>query len=762
FVQQELTTPFDLSSGPLLRAGLLQVQDNRWILLFSMHHIITDGWSMEILMQELVQLYYWHRKSQTGTLLPLRIQYKDYVIWQQQQLSGHALQQHRDFWMQILKGPLPVLNFPGDYVRPALKTFDGGTVLAKVDANISRQFKMLVQHQGATLFMGLLATINAILHRYTGQEDIITGSPVAGREHIELENQLGLYANTLVFRTRFAGGDSFIALLQNIKQLTLQAYQHQGYPFDTLVNELRLPPDTSRNALFDVMLVLQNNQPANSIMQAGELSVSAYRETESPVSKFDLTFGFVESGDGLQVGIEYNSNIFRRETVVRLSNHLQQLLAAITHQPDAPINTLDYLNADEKQRLLYTFNATTTAYQDDKTVVHLIHEQAKRHPDKIAIKGDHSSYSYRQLMNRACQVTRRINGLYDTSDKAPVGVLLSRSADMIAVLLGVLQSGRPYIPLDPIYPAQRLKYILKHSGCQILITEENRSDHFEIAGLSILKIEDIPVQNENDLITVNDISSAHDTAYIIYTSGSTGKPKGIAIAHRSVVNFLNSMRSKPGITANDLLFAVTTCSFDIAVLEMFLPLISGACVYMAGYDTLSDPQRIIKKLEETGPTIIQATPSFYQMLFDSGWEGNGALKVLCGGDLLSEAVAEKLLQHCRELWNMYGPTETTIWSTTGKIEQPKQARNIGAPISNTQIFIVDEQLQLAPIGVPGTIFIGGDGLAAGYYRNEMLTEERFIKNPFNPKTRIYNTGDLGKWNADGSIEFLGRKDDQVK
>ncbi|WP_133054873.1 non-ribosomal peptide synthetase, partial [Niastella populi] len=763
-VHEQFVKPFDLSTGPLLRAALFQVADDRWFFTYVMHHIISDGWSMNVLLNELLLFYNAYGQGNEMTLPPLRIQYKDYAAWQQQQLNGASLAVHKAYWMQELQGPLPVLELPTDKLRPAVKTYRGGLVTATIDETVTGRLKRLTQQQGASLFMGLLAAVNALLYRYTGEQDIIIGSPVAGRDHEELEHQLGLYLNTLALRTRFSGDDSFMHLLEQVKQVTLAAYDHQLYPFDSLIEALELKHDLSRNPLFEVMVTMLNadidyvhkREHLNNVVLTG------YQEPmENPVSKFDLSFSFVEKENAIAVTVEYNSDIFNKGTVQRLSTHFLRLLDVATRHPLGRINYLDYLSADEQQHLLTDFNRTSAYYPKEQSIIDLFESQVLLHPDKIAVQDEEGSYTYTELSRQVNRVAQSIINTFGDGDKSPVGVLLSRSAALVAVLLGVMKSGRAYLPLDAKYPVHRLNYILRQSGCRLLITEGKTALPVDTAGMSIVKLEDM-LTSANGEQVVASLASATDAAYIIYTSGSTGNPKGIAIAHRSVINLVVSMQQKPGITANDVLFAVTTHAFDMSVTELFLPLVTGAKVFVAGEETLSEPQKIIERLAVIQPSILQATPGFYEMLFESGWQGSRQLKVLSGGDLLTASLARKLLDSAGEVWNMYGPTEVTVYGSGRKITDAADGKSIGYPISNTQIFIVDDRLKPVPVGIPGSIYIGGDGLALGYYRQEALTEARFISSPFDPQQKIYDTGDVGKWNEDGSIVFLGRKDNQIK
>jgi len=463
----------------------------------------------------------------------------------------------------------------------------------------------------------------------------------------------------------------------------------------------------------------------------------------------------------LELGIEYNTAIYDEYLIQRMFAHFENLLTQFTAQPQTLLAQADYLTEAEKQQLLLDFNDTAVTYPKEKTIVALFEEQVTRTPDHEALKDDQKVYSYLELDILSNQIAEYLIATYGQEDKSPIAVLLGRSADMVVFLLGILKSGRSYIPLDPTFPEERLAYIIENSQSKILIYEKE----YTVASTST--IERVAVESIMEGIyqydgAVSVTISPEDTAYIIFTSGSTGNPKGVEIGHQSLVNFLTSMQQKLKLEGNDTLFSVTTYSFDISILEFFMPFLSGSTLYMASQDVIANPLLLIQKIEEVEPSIIQATPNFYQMLFNADWNGSKDLKVLCGGDLLSEALAEKLVAHNLEVWNMYGPTETTIWSSMKKIEQAKDASNIGQPINNTQLYILNEFLSPMPIGVSGALYIAGDGLAKGYYKKEELTKEKFIKNPFSDNSLLYETGDVGKWNDKGEIEFLGRNDSQVK
>ncbi|WP_428229086.1 amino acid adenylation domain-containing protein [Flavobacterium sp.] len=761
-IQKETGYSFDLSSDSLLRAKVLKTGQDTYLFIAMMHHIISDGWSADVMTNDLFTLYTASRQEIGNTLPALKIQYKDFAAWQQEQLKKDTAESHKSYWLQKFEGPIPVLDLPTFETRPVIKTYNGKSVKKLYNSVLLKDFNTLCKSQGSTLFMGLVATIKLLLYKYTDQKDIIIGTAIAGRDHIDLQNQIGFYVNTLALRTQFESSDSFRMLLENVKNVTLGAYEHQIYPFDELVNHLPLKRDMSRNPLFDVMITFVNTDNLKvNIQKTAEVSIKAYETEEDAISKFDIEFIFEETAEGLNLNLVYNTDLYERQFAATILNHLEILLQSIISKSEVAISSLKYLTEDETNQLLITFNDTKFDYLKDKTLLDVFEKQVNKTPEKEAVKDDFKSYTYFELNKLSNQIAQYISAAYGDDDKSPIGVLLNRSATMIPVLLGILKSGRCYIPLDPTFPKERLNYIINNSETKALISEKD-FELEKVDGISVIILESILDKIDEFSGTFCKSISSNDTAYIIYTSGSTGNPKGVEIGHHSLLNFLTSIQQNPGVTSQDTLFSVTTYSFDISILEFFVPLFSGASLYIASHEVLSEPHLIIQKIEEIKPTLIQATPSFYQMLFNADWQGNQELKVLCGGDLLSEALAKKLIANSLEVWNMYGPTETTIWSSVKKIKHPKDASNIGMPINNTQLYILDSFLNPKPKGTIGALYIAGDGLAKGYYRNEKLTKEKFIKNPFKNDTLLYETGDLGKWNEKGEIEFLGRNDNQVK
>ena len=744
--------PYNLAEGPLLRAVFYQLADAQWVFGYGLHHIISDGWSGGVMVNELLVLYNAFSNNQPNPLPPLRIQYKDYAAWQQAQLSGESLKKHATYWQAQFSGELPVLNMPSDYIRPAIKTYNGGIVGNHFSMQLTKGLKALVHEQGCTLFMGTLALVNTLLHRYTGQEDIILGTPIAGREHADLHNQIGLYINTLALRTQFKGTDGFKALLAQVKQVTLGAFEHQVYPFDELVDDLNLKRDLSRNALFDVMVVLQNSDKQISTngseqQTMGGVNVGGYEGVEDLVSKLDITFTFEEVGEELYYSIQYNTDIFNKSTIERLAKHLNKLVAIVTAQPLTPIQRLDYLLPEEKEQLLVAFNDTARVTPQNKTIIDLFEEQVSLHPNATAVLVDDSAFSYADMNAVANQLAAHLLRHHHIQPNDRVGICLHRSHWLIVAIIGIMKSGGAYVPIDPDYPQERIDYMVADSGCKVVI-DEAFINQFQAT------------QAAYDTANPAPLATLESLAYVIYTSGSTGKPKGVMIQHRNVVSFFGNFADKFGLQPGLAMGGTTNYTFDISVLELIGCLANGIQLVLV---TTNGPEDILAQIDKGRITALQVTPSRLAQLLELDNGTLAKLKVLLvGGEALGQQQYRLLKEMTNTLVvNVYGPTEATIW-TTSLVVSNSHSLSIGKPLYNETIYILDEKLGLVSIGVPGEICIGGDGLAVGYLNREELTAEKFIANPFVEGQRIYKTGDLGRWLLDGNIEFLGRLDQQVK
>ena len=761
-VREELMQVFDLAKGPLLRASLYRLEEQKWLFSYTMHHIISDGWSMGVLIAELLSLYNSRLRNTEHSYSPLKIQYKDYAVWQQAQLSGGSLALHKDYWLEQFSGPLPVLELPQDKLRPVQKTYDGAVLSRRLPATLNEAFKRLGQDQGCTLFMSLLSVVNTLLYRYSGQEDIIVGTPIAGREHIDLEEQIGFYVNTLALRSRFEGTGSFLDLLRKVREVTLGAYEHQVYPFDELVDELNLQRDMSRNSLFDVLIVLENAEITRKEGQKtlDKMHIREYFDHQVIKSKFDLSFDFVESAEALDLTIEYNTSIYGKDMVEGMINHLEQLIKAVVAQPYLPLSELEYLSPEESVRLLQTFNSTKVPYATDQTVLHLFREQVGKTPDKNALVYGAEQFSYQVLDVLSNQFAHYLNAVYGVQKEDLVGMTLGRSHWMVAAVLGVLKAGAAYVAIDPEYPEERKAYLIQDSNCKVVL------DDVLMAGF-------IAERQQYAVTALPLLPEPADLAYVIYTSGSTGNPKGVMIEHGSLYPRIKYYQDTYQLTEADHMMFYRSYSFDASIEEYLLPILTGATCFVAPEDFRLDLlNNIINFIERHQISKLDMTPALlaefvYELVGNKAAAAriSSVKHVVSGGDKLPLKVVKLYFSVCHAaLYNTYGPTENTIDSTNLKMTKaPLSDRvSIGRPIQNSEAYILDRHQQLVPVYVYGELCVAGPGLARGYLNKPELSSEKFVANPYRPGELMYLTGDYCRWLPDGQIEFSGRKDDQVK
>ncbi|MEM8806031.1 MAG: amino acid adenylation domain-containing protein, partial [Cyanobacteria bacterium P01_G01_bin.38] len=760
-------TPFDLAKDVLLRATLFKLGETDHILLLNLHHIVCDGWSVGVLMQEIETLYTAYEMGAPSPLSPLPVQYTDFTLWHRQWLSSDLCERQLDYWQKQLGDGVPRLALPTDFPRPAMPTYAGRRKFLTLSDDLTHDLKNLARESGTTLFMVLLAAFQTLLYRYSGQDDIAVGSLLANRLRPELESLIGFFPNTVVLRTDLTRTPSFQDLLLRVKEVTLGAYAHQDVPFDQVVQALHPDHDPGQNPFFQVLFNLQNTPVAD--WQHTELSLT-HLKLDNKTTKFDLFLELTEDLAGLSGYFEYSTDLFKPETINRMGGHFLTLLESIVAHPDQSIAELSLFTEAERQQLA-SWNKTQTDYPKHQCLHELIETQVAATPDAIALQFQDQQLSYSTLNRRVNQCARYLRAL-GVRPGTLVGVFMERSLDLVIALLAVLKAGGAYVPLDPIYPKERLEFMVEDSGLSVLLTQSA----LRLQGLSplvqvVCLDSDWPMIAQSNPENLRLVNTPDDLAYTIYTSGSTGKPKGVQIQHRALVNFLWSMKQTPGLTAEDVLVAVTTICFDIAGLELYLPLITGAQVILASRESASDPQQLAQLLATSNATVMQATPATWRMLLATGWSGQPQLKILCGGEPLPRDLADQLIQRGQSLWNLYGPTETTIWSAVYEVDPGRSPVPIGWPIANTQIYLLNpvthgEQttLQPVPVGVTGELYIGGDGLAKGYLNRPDLTEEKFIPNLFDPdpNARLYRTGDLARYLPDGALECLGRIDHQVK
>ncbi|MDH3716644.1 MAG: amino acid adenylation domain-containing protein, partial [Planctomycetota bacterium] len=757
--------PFDLSRGPLLRVGLLEFADSDHLLLFTKHHVVSDAWSFGVFVKELLTLYNANCAGESCPLKPLPMQYSDFAAWQRHWFQGTVLDNQLHYWRDRLHD-VPVLDLPTDRARPAVQSMNGAEISIDLDESILDPLRSWSQTQDATLCMTMLAAFVTLLHRYTSRNDIAVGFPVANRRWLAVENMIGTFVNTLVIRTQLSGDLSFAELVKIVRDETLAAYEHQDLPFEKLVKELQPHRDLSHSPFVQVMFNYVNiSLPDVQLRGLDWQRVDVDRRA----ALFDLTLTVFDTVHEQKINLEYNTDLFDDRSMRQLMANFQELLHSIAAAPEQSLSNMGILPRQQRQRLVCDWNDTTAAYPADACLHDLVAAQAARAPAAVAVEFEGKTLTYSQLDKEADTLARYLRsqgvGVGDV-----VGVGLPRSEQMVVALLGILKSGAAYLPLDITFPAERLAYMVADSGASVLITDSGLVPLFDQQSRSakphIVRMDTdwSHISNSGSTNGAHEQATSRDLAYLMYTSGSTGQPKGVQVCHTSVVNFLCSMSRRPGIAPDDTLLSVTTTSFDISVLEIFLPLITGAKVVMVSTEVARDGRRLAESLTDCRATMMQATPATWQMLLDAGWQGARSLNALCGGEALSKDLADQLLPRVANLWNLYGPTETTVWSTVAKITPDDDRITIGRPIDNTSVFILDRKLQPVPVGIVGELYIGGAGVAKGYHENPELTYSRFVPDPFsdNPDARLYRTGDSARYRPDGQIEYLGRKDHQAK
>ena len=773
---------FDLVNGPLWAATLLRLSPVRHVVLLNIHHIICDGWSLVILENEVLKAYEILVHGKIPEVKSLPLQYKDFAAWQNGRLASAELDTHRSYWHEKLQGEIPVLNLPTDFPRPLVRTYSGAVVHTDIAASPIETFSTFCNQKRVSLFTGLAALLKVLLFRYTGQQDIIIGSPVAGRDHADLEDQIGFFVNTLALRDQIEPQIPFAELVKQVSTTITDAFDHQLYPFDRLVEELNVLRDVGRSPIFDVMLVLQNNIGVTASVPGLEISEFDF---ELQQSQFDLTLIFSEGDNGLGLDINYNTDLFRRETIERMAGHFITLIESAIKEPETQISRLNILTQTEQQTLTAGFNTYTRQFPEDKTLADLFEDQVEATPDRLAVIYQDRSLSYRELNSAANAFGYYLRNSCGIKTDIPVAVLLNRSESVSVALLGILKAGGTYLPLDPESPFKRLEYILADSGAKVLITDDqnaelarqlNPGQIIDIRNNSWNVLSDNFAQTD-DLTQIEDSTGKEsltqadnlepaavptDLAYIIYTSGSTGEPKGVMVEHRSFANMILAQIEGFGINADDRVLQFATLMFDASMSEIFMALLCGAAVVMIDKEQIQDTARFIDYMEQKRITAITLPPVYLKMLNRHPLPD---LRVLITAG--EPAIREDALFYSRtkSYFNAYGPTETSVCTSLHKVAHDAfygDTIPVGGPIANNAVFILDKHLNPVPIGVAGELCFAGVGLARGYLNRPDLTAEKFIANPFAKTGRMYRIGDLGRWLPTGDIEFLGRVDEQVK
>ncbi len=771
YLQKWVQEPFSLEKGPLARFHLLLRGSNEYLLLFVVHHIVFDGFSTAVFLEALLSAYRKLLGGEDPGEDSAFYDYDEYVEWEKEIMASREGERQRLYWKKQLGGKLPVLELPADYARPLTPSYNGQTYSDEMKSELSKRIKELARSQGVNPSVVLLAAFKVLLFRYTGEEDIIVGMPMLGREEERFQKQVGLFINMLALRSRLRAGDSFASLLQTIQETLLNGLEYSSYPFPALLRELDTPRTQAFSPVFQVAFSYQNflgpASPAKLLEEFADMFALEYIADVRQQGEYELELEVFEREGAFVLNFKYNPDVFKPATITSMSKALQSLLAGMVENTGLSVSEYSMLSKADAKMILQDWNATRTNYPAGSCFYELFEQQAKRTPDALAVVYEEKSLTYRELDRKST-----VLALYLQSQgvglESLVGICVDRSLEMVVGLLGIMKAGGAYVPLEPDYPAERLRYMLQDSKPRLVVTQAEVVSH--TAGL--LNDDTTVVLLDRDWEEIEKVSRRRkaksarkvkplNLAYVMYTSGSTGKPKGVMVTQRGLTNFLCSMGQTPGLTADDVLLAVTTYCFDIAGLELYLPLLKGACCHICSKEKAKDADKLQRKIAEVRPTVMQATPATWSMLFHSGWRNEEGVKILCGGEALPLALKQRFVAAGCQVWNMFGPTETTIWSTVKRITEEGPI-TIGKPIANTQIYILDKNMNPVPIGVPGELCIAGDGVARGYLNLPELTAEKFVDNPFADGQKLYRTGDLASWLPEGEIEFIGRIDHQVK
>jgi amino acid adenylation domain-containing protein len=775
---REAQQPFDLATGPLLRTAVLRLTPEEHVLLVTFHHSIADGWSQGIFIQELTTCYAAFVAGQTPTLPALPIQYADYAVWQRQTLQGAVLDAQVQYWRSRLADAPPLLDLPTDHPRPPIQSFSGALHTFNISRQVADGVMAVGAQEDATLFMTLLAAWQALLARYSGQDDIVVGTPIAGRTRAETEGVIGMFVNTLVLRSNLRGQPSFRELVARVREVCLGAYAHQDLPFEQVVEALQPARSLSYAPLFQVLFALQN-APMPPFALAG-LTLSEV-PIESGTAKFDLSLSFQEQADGLAGMIEYNTDLFEPATIERMAGHFQALLAAVVADPALPLPKVALLTPAEREQILIEWNATEQVYGTELCLHRLIETQVDRSPDAVAVVYDDDCLTYNELNRRANQLAHflRTQGV---GAEVLVGIAVERSVELVIGLLGILKAGGAYVPLDPSYPQERLAYMLGDARVPILLTQMHLLPGLPPVEAKVVCLDsDWSTIAQHSMANPSGVDNLDQLAYMIYTSGSTGEPKGALNTHRAICNRLLWMQDQYRLDEQDRVLQKTPFSFDVSVWEFFWPLLTGAQLMVARPDGHKDPAYLLDLIVRTEITTLHFVPSMLQIFLEQAdvERCTSLRRVICSGEALSYDLQQRFFaRSTAELHNLYGPTEAAVDVTAWACERDskRQVVPIGRPVANTRMYILDRQLQPVPIGVTGDLYIGGVQVGRGYFNRFTLTAEKFIPDPFvgsadgqrkhvtaiSSSARLYRTGDLARYWADGTIEYLGRSDHQVK
>ncbi len=752
--------PFDLEQGPLFYVHIVKLHEQMFHVVITIHHIICDGWSIDILVSDVAAIY--SAKSKDNTInFDKPDRFSDYALMMAKQANSPNAKETERYWLEQFSGKIPALDFPTDRPRPPVRSFNAAREDRKMSKSLVDGLKGIGAKAGCTFVNVLLAGFNAFLFRLTQQEDMVVGLATSGQSAVGQENLVGHCVNLLPLRSQINGNQAFADYLQSFRSVLLDAYEYQQYTLGRLLTKLKLPRDHSRIPLIPVLFNIDQGINTENIRFDGK-GIDFFSNPRA-FENFEIFLNIAPLKDSFVFECQYNTNLFDTKTISRRLEEFEILLTGIVDDHNRKISDLPLLSDGERHELL-EWNKTGEDYPKDLCLHHLFENQVKKTPDNVAVVFQDRQLTYKELDQRSDRLAEylRVQG---GGPDILVGICVERSLDMVVGLLGILKAGCGYVPLDPEYPRSRLSHMLDDANVPVLLTQSALLDRLpdHRAKVCCLDTDWDKIANEHDVPATGRLGP-ENPAYVIYTSGSTGVPKGVRVHHGAVVNFLTGMAQVPGFTEKDALLAVTTLSFDIHVLEIFLPLVTGGKTVIAARETTYDGDKIKTALSEWAITVMQATPATWRLLLAAQWEGTKGLKALCGGEAVPKDLVKALLPRTASVWNMYGPTETTVWSTCHRLEDSEGPVLIGSPIANTQIYILDEAMNRVPVGVPGELHIGGMGVTLGYLNRPELTAARFVNDPFGgaQNARLYKTGDLARFRTDGNIEFINRLDNQVK
>ncbi len=734
---QDFIQPFDLENGPLLRAALVNTEEGGHFLLLDLHHIITDGVSFELLFQEFGALY------QGMPLRPVPLQYKDFVAWQRSPTQQERMEQQKQFWLSEFSETPDKLELPTDFDRPTNKTYQGAVDGFKIDAERTTGLREMARESGSTMYMLILSLYYVLLQRLSNQTDIVIGTPVAGRNHADLEGMIGLLMNTLPIRLQQPGTTSFQEVLVAVRQKVLACFEHQDFQYESLVDQLQLNRDTSRNPLFDVLFMYENYaEESNETVERNEAFAN-------PISKFDLTLNASEQGGELLLNFIYSTDLFKPDSIQQLVGYFLQLVDEVLARPSSAVQELKLLKPAQERQLLFHDNKPPSPAKE-KTILEIFAQRCKAHPNRLALSYGGRTWTYQELEERSNQLAHFLIEEYQINKGDRVGIMLARDEKLLLALLAILKAGAAYVPLDLDYPLERRKYIERDAQCKVILEETMLTSFFQAPDSYTTKTPTVRIDGE-------------DLIYLIYTSGSTGKPKGVMLEHRNVLAFCHRLDHQLGYASASTVAATTNITFDISVLEIFASLCTGKQIVLFD-EADADPETFLQKMRTERVEVLQLTPSRLQQIADFLFvaELPDLKQLIVGGEAFPQLWYEKLRADKKlVVSNVYGPTEATVWSSALTLRGSEKL-TIGAPLWQERIYILNEALQVQPTQVVGEICIAGAGIARGYWQRPELSAEKFIPDPFFPEERLYRTGDLGKRLPNGQIVFIGRRDNQVK